>query len=114
MDSVRTSNRPLGFGFQALQSRTLFSEKPRIAADALLTESGFNGNSLAAFSAAPGDDCASALGFHTSAKTVRLRTTATVRLECALRHEESRAPILTNCFGVNLLKGQYKRRLTAR
>jgi len=85
----------------------LVSEKSRIAAAALLAESRFYRNSLAALGAATGDNRASAFGFHTRAETVRLRTMATVWLECALRHEESRAPILTS-FAMNVLKGQYK------
>jgi hypothetical protein len=83
-------------------------EKPRNGADALLTKSGFHGNSFAAFRAAAGDDRASALGFHTRSKTVRLRTMTTVRLECALGHERSRAPILTKLPDLKLLKGKYK------
>ncbi len=73
----------------------------------LLTKSGFNGNSLAASGATARNYSAAALGLHTGAKAVRLRTMTTVRLECTFRHEKSCAPVMSSAIWVN---GKYKRR----
>jgi len=63
----------------------------------LLTKSWFYGNPLAAFGPAAGDDRASALGLHTSAKAVHLGTAAAIRLECTFGHEKWCAPVVSNC-----------------
>ena len=73
----------------------------------LFTKPWFYGNSLAALRPAPGDDRPSAFGLHTSTKTVRLRAAATVRLECAFRHEK----VLGSCLSdnlINLVNEKYK------
>ena len=53
----------------------------------LVAVTGAYGDALAALGAAAGKNSSSALGFHTTAETVRLRTTATVGLKRTLRHE---------------------------
>jgi hypothetical protein len=72
----------------------------------LLTKSGFNGNSFAALGATARNYSAAALGLHTGAKAVRLRTMTTVRLECTFRHEKSCAPVMSSAIWVN---EKYKR-----
>lgn len=63
----------------ALHARTTLRE-------GLLPETGLHGDALPSFGATAGEYCPSALGLHSSTKTVRLGTTATVRLKSALRH----------------------------
>ena len=71
----------------------------------LLAKSGLNGNSFAPLGAPAGNDRASALGLHTGTEAVRLRAAATVRLECAFRHEKSCAPVFSN---YDWVKRKYK------
>ena len=63
----------------------------RFYSESLFAKSRLYRNSFAPFGSAPGNHRASALGLHTGAKAVRLRTVAAVRLECTFRHEKSLA-----------------------
>src|SRR5450755_4752587 len=55
----------------------------------LLTETRFHRDPLAALGAPARDYGATALGLHSSTKSVRLRAMTPVRLKCALGHETS-------------------------
>jgi len=55
----------------------------------LLAEARLHRDALASLGATPRNHRASALGFHTRPKSVRLRAATTVGLECALRHYET-------------------------
>lgn len=84
-------------GLQAVMMCTCPKAGRRTPEAVLLTKSWFYGNPLAAFGPAAGDDRASLLGLHTSAKAVHLGTAAAIRLECTFRHGKWCAPVVSNC-----------------
>jgi hypothetical protein len=72
--------------FWQFHSRLVWRTEWTFAERKLLPEAGLHGNALASFSAATGQHSPSALGFHSRAKTVRLRTVTSVGLKSALGH----------------------------
>jgi hypothetical protein len=72
-----------GLSLGNIHGRTTCSDA---AGQNLVTEAGFHCNSFTSFGAATRQHRLPPLGFHSRTKPVRLCTTATVRLKCALWH----------------------------
>ncbi len=67
--------------------------------DKLFPEARLYGNTLPSFGTTAGEHSSSAFGLHASAKTVRLGTTATVRLKRTLRHRLMGLLLKVVCVG---------------
>ncbi len=80
------------FGWSAAQGLSLPAGLPQVMS-ALVAISGAYRDALAPLGATARENGLAALGLHTSAESVHLGTTATVRLECALGH--ARTALLT-------------------